>query len=100
MNNLTLQQIMNGIAITAANDGDEDAVAALQMAATIVTSIVPTSRTAVLTSTSYDAIASSTTPFLVFAGLTTNVGGPTAPQFDSQTATIKQTGLPPWSLGA
>jgi hypothetical protein len=103
MNNPTIKNALNGVAINAATNGDIDAVAALQLAAEILTSIVPTSRTATLTPTSYDAVASSTTAFLTFSGLTTNVtgaSGQASPQLDSQQKTATQMGISATLLGA
>lgn len=103
MNNSTIVNALNGVAIAAANDGDTDAVAALQEAASILASIVPASRTSLLASTAYDAVASSTTAFLVFSGLTTNVtaaSGQASPQLDSMQKTATQLGISALLLGA
>lgn len=103
MNNATIVNALNGVAINAANNGDTDAVSALEKAAQILASITPASRTVLLASTAYDAVAASSTAFLAFSGGTVNVtgaSGQASPQFDSLAKTVTQSGITAASLGA
>ena len=99
MNNATLKNIMNGIAINAASNGDMAAVASLQQAAEVLTAIVPSSRTTVLAATAYDNVAASTSSFLTFAGLTVNTAVLPTPQLDSEVKTQVQAAIAAWNLG-
>jgi len=102
MQNSNLIQALNGIAIAAANVGDVDCVNAMDQCLQIAAAVIPVSRLypAGLPVTQYDATTGSATVFLTNnAGLTTNVGGKTSPQFDGIAAVAKQLGVSIKTLG-
>lgn len=99
MQNATLIQILNGIAIAAANVADMDTVSECQQLMQMSVAIVPRSSTQTLAANFYDAVTTSATVFLTNAGGTNNVYGQATPQFDTAAEVSIETGIPPQSLG-